>query len=81
MIAAAGFPEEWVPRSPANLVTCCRACNEFLNAYRVDDPVPASAAAFLELVGKHVALKRAAARKRHETEQAWYAQWQLGAKT
>lgn len=29
-----GYPQDWV-EDIANLVTSCRACNEFLNGYRV----------------------------------------------
>jgi len=70
------LPAAWL-RDLANLVTCCRACNEFLNAYRIAEPVPASAKQFRALIRKHLALKRELALARHAEERAWYAQWRL----
>ena len=35
-LVKAGWPREWV-LDRINLVTCCRACNEFLNGYRLAD--------------------------------------------
>jgi hypothetical protein len=38
-LARAGWPADWVG-DRFNLVTCCRACNEFLNGYRIVDVAP-----------------------------------------
>jgi len=47
-MARAGFPAELV-EDITNLVTCCRACNEFGNRYIVTAPAPTSDAEFYEL--------------------------------
>ncbi len=69
---ARGYPREWV-EDIVNLVTCCRACNEFMNAYSVSDPVPASAAAFFELRDHHFLAKRTLALAAHQRERSWHA--------
>ncbi len=43
-----GYPREWI-EDLANLVTCCRACNDFGNRFIVADPAPTSPEAFLDL--------------------------------
>lgn len=55
-----------------NLVTCCRACNEFLNGYRVDEQPPDTLDEFFDLRDRHFAAKREWVLRRHETERAWY---------
>lgn len=47
-MSRAGYPPELV-EDIANLVTCCRACNDFGNRYALTDPPPASEDAFFEL--------------------------------
>jgi hypothetical protein len=69
-----GYPREWVG-DIANLATCCRACNEFLNGYRVKDPPPQTLDQFFELRDKHFEGKRAWVAKRHEHERSWYTNW------
>jgi hypothetical protein len=66
-----GYPAEWV-RDTANLVTACRACNEFLNGYKVIDPAPASVDEFFDLRDRHFLAKREWVLVRHATERAWY---------
>ena len=34
-------------------MVCCRACNEFLNGYRVTDPPPATVDEFFKLRDRH----------------------------
>ena len=69
-----GYPHEWVA-DIANLVTSCRACNEFLNGYRVSEEPPQTSEDFFELRDRHFVAKRAWVLARHEHEQAWYAGW------
>jgi hypothetical protein len=66
-----GYPPEWI-RDIANQVTCCRACNEFLNGYRVADPTPATVEGFFDLRDRHFLAKREWVLARHATERAWY---------
>ena len=66
-----GYRPEWV-RDIVNLVTCCRACNEFLNRYKVTDPAPATVEEFFDLRDRHFLAKREWALARHKTERAWY---------
>lgn len=66
-----GYPIEWID-DIANLVTCCRACNEFLNGYRVTDPPPASVDQFFDLRDRHFIRKREWVITRHAQERAWY---------
>ena len=65
------YPVEWI-EDITNLVTCCRACNEFLNGYRVTEPPPATLDEFFDLRDRHFALKREWVIARHERERGWY---------
>jgi hypothetical protein len=69
-----GYPREWV-RDMANLVTACRACNEFLNGYRVSDPVPTSVADFFALRDRHFLAKGNWVLERHARERRRYELW------
>jgi hypothetical protein len=64
-----GFPKEWVA-DLINLVTACRACNEFLNGYRVQDAPPVTLDEFCNLRDRHFLIKRDWVRLRHERERA-----------
>ena len=66
-----GYPVEWF-EDVANLVTSCRACNEFLNGYRVTDVPPATVEEFFDLRDIHFARKRAWVLARHREERGWY---------
>ena len=68
---ARGYPREWI-EDLVNLVTCCRSCNEFMNAYSVSNPVPVSDEAFFELRDRHFLAKRALALAAHERERSWH---------
>jgi hypothetical protein len=61
--------------SYANVVPCCRACNEFLNGYRVRDSAPTDKDSFLNLRDKVLEDKRRRALDRHEQEQRFYVSW------
>jgi hypothetical protein len=66
-----GYPIEWI-QDTANQVTCCRACNEFLNGYRVTDPAPVTVEEFFDLRDRHFLAKREWVLGRHASERAWY---------
>lgn len=71
-LAKVGWPREWV-LDKINLVTACRACNEFLNGYRVTDTgQPATLPEFTEVGDRVFDEKLDAARKRHELERQRY---------
>ncbi len=69
-----GYPREWVD-DLANLVTCCRACNEFLNRYSVNDEAPATIEEFFALRDRHYMKKREMARERHRRERESHRDW------
>lgn len=69
-----GYPLEWIDNI-ANKVACCRACNEFLNGYRVTEPVPKDLHAFFDLRDRAFREKRQHALERHEREREWHADW------
>ena len=69
-----GYPKEWI-EDLVNLVTACRACNEFLNAYRVSDPVPADLEGFFDLRDRHFRAKRDWVLERHKRERERYDAW------
>ena len=68
-----GYPDEWI-EDITNLVTCCRACNEFLNSHRVNEPPPLTLDEFYDLRDRHFTAKREQALARHEQERGWYEQ-------
>ncbi|MGH2428592.1 MAG: HNH endonuclease [Candidatus Limnocylindria bacterium] len=71
-LVKAAWPREWV-LDRINLVTCCRACNEFLNGYRVIDPTPpATFAGFIAVRDRVFDEKLAHALKRHAVERERY---------
>jgi 5-methylcytosine-specific restriction endonuclease McrA len=65
-----GWPREWI-EDITNLVTCCRACNEFLNGYRVQGPAPPTVDDFFAARDVHFIEKRSRVIERHRTERAW----------
>ena len=71
-----GYPREWVA-DLLNLVTACRACNEFLNGYRITDPPPHDLAGFCDLRDRHFLAKREWVTARHEREREHYGVWRL----
>jgi hypothetical protein len=68
-----GYRVDWL-EDVANQVTCCRPCNEFLNAFLVSDPPPTDEAAFFDLRDRVFREKRALALAAHARERDWYAQ-------
>jgi hypothetical protein len=71
-LVKAGWPREWV-LDRINLVTCCRACNEFLNGYRVADAtVPATLRDFVAIRDRVFDEKTSRAQRRHEIERERY---------
>lgn len=57
-----------------NVVPCCRACNEFLNGYRVTGKAPKDEEAFIALRNRVLREKRDRALRRHEQEKLSYEQ-------
>ena len=71
---AAAYPVAWV-EDLLNLVTCCRACNEFLNGFRVSERLPDDLTAFVDLVARVLDAKRRLVLERHKIEEARYQAW------
>lgn len=72
-LTKAAWPREWL-LDLINLVTCCRACNEFLNGYRVADlSPPASLPDFVVVRDRVFAEKLQHAQKRHAIERERFA--------
>lgn len=65
---------DWI-EDVVNMVTCCRAGNEFLNQFRVADPLPDTLFAFFELRDRVFLKKRERVMQRHEEERGWYERW------
>ena len=59
----------------ANLVTCCRACNEFLNQFKCSSPEPASFGEFASIRDAAFLSKREQVLRRHQREREWYERW------
>ncbi len=70
----AGWPVEWT-EDLSNHVICCRACNEFLNGFKVDEPLPANFETFAGVRDRVFDRKRAHARSRHDRERRLYEAW------
>lgn len=70
-LVKAGWPREWI-LDRINLVTCCRACNEFLNGYRTADAPPTSFADFIDLRDRVFDEKKELAIARHAVERERY---------
>jgi hypothetical protein len=69
----AGWPPDWV-LDLINLVTCCRACNEFLNGYRVPSlQAPLSVDAFASVRDQVFGEKLQHAQTRHSVERERFA--------
>ncbi len=75
----AGFPAEWI-EDLHNHVPCCRACNEFLNGFRMATEVPADIIGFLALRDSVLEAKRARAEDRHRRERQNYQRWKAGSR-
>lgn len=70
-VRSKGYPPEWL-EDKVNLVTCCRPCNEFSNAFSVNDPVPIDEAIFLALRDRVFIEKQALVLAKHARERDWY---------
>jgi hypothetical protein len=72
-LVRAGWKTDWL-LDLVNLVTCCRACNEFLNGYRVaDTKPPGSLDGFLRVRDSVYDAKLQHAQQRHAKERVRYA--------
>lgn len=63
-------PIEWLG-DLTNQVTCCAACNAFLNGFRVKEPVP-SVSDFFGLRDQMFLAKKEHAARRHEQEREFW---------
>jgi hypothetical protein len=70
---AVGVSVEWI-EDLLNHVTCCRACNEFLNGLRITVVPPTDLAAFTELRDFVLSVKRERAIERHRVERTKFQQ-------
>lgn len=70
-MAKAGYPADLVD-DITNLVTCCRACNDFGNRFAVIGPVPATPEAFYDLRDHVFAERKAMILAKREQERAIY---------
>lgn len=66
-----GYLDDWL-EDIANLVTCCRACNEFSNGYRVREPDPTSLSAIFDARDRIFVEKQALVLSRHAQEREWF---------
>ena len=66
-----GYPADLI-EDIANLVTCCRACNDFGNHFTVTDPPPTSDEAFFDLRDRVFRQRRSAITARRAEERAVY---------
>ena len=67
-----GYPSELV-EDITNLVTCCRACNDFGNRYVVVEPVPATEADFFDVRDRVFLERRGRVLERREAERQIFA--------
>ena len=71
-MARRGYPKDLI-EDKANLVTCCRTCNDFGNRFVVTDPAPTSDDAFFDLRDRVFVQRRARISLAHGRERAYYA--------
>lgn len=69
--AALDFPAEWI-HDQANLVACCRSCNDLFNRDPVVDPVPATLDAFFDLRDSLFVKRRGRILGRRAAERQWF---------
>ena len=67
-----GYPAEWI-EDISNLVTCCRACNEFSNSFHVAAVVPLEVDAFFDIRDRAFLSKRDFLGLKHDVERKKYA--------
>jgi hypothetical protein len=70
-----GIPIDWI-QDLINHVPSCRACNEFLNGYRVTVRVPDDIVGFIELRDAVLAAKRTHAVERRRVEREKFEAWE-----
>lgn len=69
-----GIAAEWI-EDLHNHVPCCRACNEFLNGFRVTVEAPTDIIDFLKLRDSVLEAKRIHALDRHRVEREKFEVW------
>jgi hypothetical protein len=67
-----GWVADWI-EDMANLVPCCRACNEFTNAYKILDAPPPDTQAFFDARDRHFLAKIALTQAAHAREREFHA--------
>lgn len=67
-----GLPAEWV-EDISNCVTCCSACNAFMNQVGAKEPLPTTLDGFFDLRDGMFRAKRRRAQKRHAEERKYWA--------
>ena len=70
-VVGMGFPREWV-RSAANLVACCRPCNDLFNRDPVVESVPSTLEGFFDLRDAIFQQRRAKILARRAEERVWF---------
>lgn len=70
-LSRSGHRADWI-KNPINKVTCCRACSEFLNGYRVSEAAPQTEEEFVDLRDRCFREKRVRAQERHRVEEDRY---------
>lgn len=68
-----GFPADWL-LDAANLVACCRACNDLFNRDPIVDAVPPTLDVFFDLRDRLYRARRARIIERRGEEQVWFAE-------
>jgi hypothetical protein len=68
---AVGFPEDWV-LDTANIVACCRPCNDLFNRDPVIEPRPGAIGEFWDLRDRLFLMRRARIIERRNSEKAWF---------
>lgn len=66
-----GYLPEWL-EDITNLVTCCRPCNEFSNAFVVGEPPPSDWNGFYDVRDRAFHDKQALVTVKHHRERQWY---------
>jgi hypothetical protein len=72
-MATVGYPSDLV-EDITNLVTCCRACNDFGNRYMVSDPPPQDDETFYALRDRVFAERKSMILAKRDQERSIFAQ-------
>ena len=70
-MAKKGFDAKWIA-DKSNCVTCCAACNSFLNRFTVEESPPQTLEEFLDLRDRVLNAKKVKALQRHREDRAYW---------